>query len=115
MSGYLLWGALLTLAPTFILGAGGVLLFKRSYDWEVAGVLLAVGSGVFFLVGSLLTGVNVWEVKACEHQANRMDLNWDYSFWTPCLVELPDGRWVNVDEIENNHLTGEVTLKDDER
>lgn len=119
MGGYLLCGALLSLAAAGVFAGLSFLSYRQGDDygslWELASILLGVVAVVVLVLGAVFTTVNVWTLKSCEHQAERMDLNWDYSVWTPCLVELPDGRWVDVDEIENNHLTGEVTLKDEDR
>jgi hypothetical protein len=112
VSGYLLWAAAFV-AIGCGLGALSWWLYDR-WDWIVVPWIASI-VGCLLAVIALICGlVNAWSVTSCEHQGDLMGLDWNYSAWTPCLLQLPDGRWIDADNIENDHLTGEVTLKRDD-
>ena len=113
MAGYLLWGLALALPGVALVGFAIFANYRVAGSYDTWPILLGLLGGLLAIIPAVGGAVMAVDVTACEHQADRMGLEWD-SAWTPCLVELPDGRWVDIDDIENN-LTGEVVLKDDDR
>ena len=56
-------------------------------------ILVIIILGMLVL-GVALYGVNELEKKSCKETANSMDINWKYSFWTPCLLKTSEGKYV---------------------
>lgn len=56
-------------------------------------VAMALAGGV--LVGK---GIMLLQESRCRHAAEMMDRDWDYSFWTKCMVKTDDGSYVGLDQ-----------------
>jgi hypothetical protein len=67
---------------------------------------IVFASVVVLILGIIVVGIDAATRHACYETAERMGLDARYSFWTPCLVEVREGVWVDLDAISVNDLGG---------
>ena len=68
--------------------------------WATGCVVFAAAFGLMFVICALvLPPLYYFERRACYTRAHEMQLDWKYRFVGGCFVELPSGRYVNLDNI----------------
>ena len=62
------------------------------------GLITVLVVGIF--VTMLLVGLGIPERMECKTYAALYEgaLEFNYTYWTGCLVKAPNGKWVDVDE-----------------
>ena len=68
-----------------------------AYGWKGGEVIAVTLSAVALLVVLVAGLAVVVETAACENTANKIGYTGEWSFWTDCLVTLPDGSIVPID------------------
>ena len=70
-----------------------------SVDKEVAGFLILLVAGVLLLFSScILVNTASSFVRCNRYQTIMPEENFVWDFWTDCLVEAPDGTFVQTDD-----------------